>query len=221
VHFPFLPADEFFDREHFPWLRFAEEHSEAIRAELIALLNDGAPGLRPYVAMEPGTPPNKWSPFDHSLDWGAWYMWRFGVKQEEACARAPATARMLEQLPLADMPGRGPTAFFSLLRPKTRLPAHTGVSNLRAIVHLPLIVPAGCGFRVGGETREWKVGEAFAFDDTIEHEAWNDSDELRGILIFDVWNPHLTLTERGLMRDFFRVADASGHNPGGSTAVAD
>lgn len=221
IHFPFLPADEFFDREHFPWMPLLEDHADAIRAEVMALIADGVPGIRPYVAMAPGTPPNKWSALDHSLDWGAWYLWRFGVRQEAACARAPVTARVLEQLPLADMPGRGPTAFFSLLRPRTRLPAHTGVSNLRAIVHLPLIVPPGCGFRVGGETREWKVGEAFAFDDTIEHEAWNDSDELRAILIFDVWNPHLTPIERSLMRQFFAVADASGYNPGGSTAVSD
>jgi aspartyl/asparaginyl beta-hydroxylase (cupin superfamily) len=74
---------------------------------------------------------------------------------------------------------------------------------------------------VGGETRAWREGEAFAFDDTIEHEAWNDSDELRAILILDTWNPHLTEAERMLMRRFFEVADASGHNPYGRTAVAD
>ena len=84
---------------------------------------------------------------------------------------------------------------------------------MRTIVHLPLIVPPGCGFRVGGETREWKVGEAFAFDDTIEHEAWNDSDELRAVLILDVWNPHITEAERELLQTFFRVADSSGHAP--------
>ena len=59
-------------------------------------------------------------------------------------------------------------------------------------MHLPLIVPPGCGFRVGSETREWVPGKAWVFDDTIEHEAWNLSDVPRGVLIFDIWNPFLT-----------------------------
>jgi aspartyl/asparaginyl beta-hydroxylase (cupin superfamily) len=74
-------------------------------------------------------------------------------------------------------------------------------------------VPEGCGFRVGGETRLWREGEAFAFDDTIEHEAWNESNSLRAVLIFDVWNPHLTKVEQTMLQRFYSVADASGHNP--------
>ena len=100
-----------------------------------------------------------------------------------------------------DIPGRGPTAFFSILEPHTKIPPHTGITNARLTVHLPLIVPPGCRFRVGGETREWRAGSAWVFDDTIEHEAWNDSDAARAILIFDVWNPQLTLLERDLVRE--------------------
>ena len=66
-------------------------------------------------------------------------------------------------------------------------------------MHLPLIVPEGCGFRVGGETRKWREGEAWVFDDTIEHEAWNDSDLPRTILICDVWSPGLSINERELI----------------------
>ncbi|TLY58090.1 MAG: aspartyl/asparaginyl beta-hydroxylase domain-containing protein, partial [Gammaproteobacteria bacterium] len=86
--------------------------------------------------------------------------------------------------------------FFSILDAHTRIPPHTGVTNTRLTVHLPLIVPAGCGFRVGGETREWQVGTAWVFDDSIEHEAWNDSDVPRAILIFAIWNPALTPLDR-------------------------
>jgi aspartyl/asparaginyl beta-hydroxylase (cupin superfamily) len=219
LHFPFLPADEFFERRHFPWLETLEAATPAIRAELEGLMAEGLPGLEPYVAMPPGTPANKWSPLDHRVDWGALFLWRHGKPQEAALARCPETARLLDALPLARIPGRGPTAFFSILKPRTRLPAHTGVTNIRAIVHLPLIVPEGCGFRVGGETRAWVPGEAFAFDDTIEHEAWNDSDEPRAILILDTWNPHLTEAERELLCRFFEAADASGHDPGAAAAV--
>ena len=74
-------------------------------------------------------------------------------------------------------------------------------------MHLPLIVPAGCQFRVGGETRQWRVGEAFAFDDTIEHEAWNRSGERRAVLIIDVWNPHLSEHERAMVCRLYEAAD--------------
>lgn len=222
LHFPFLPADEFFDRQHFPWMPALEAQTPAIREEAAALLRDGVEGVEPYVAMERGAPQSKWSPLDRSMDWSAFHLWRFGVRDDAHCRRCPATVAALEAIvPLAQMGRRTPNVFFSILRPHTRLPAHTGVSNARAIIHLPLIVPPGCGFRVGGETREWREGEAFAFDDTIEHEAWNDSDQPRVILILDVWNPHLTDIERTLLTRYFDVADASGFDPAAVAAVAD
>jgi aspartyl/asparaginyl beta-hydroxylase (cupin superfamily) len=89
------------------------------------------------------------------------------------------------------------------------------VTNTRLTVHLPLIVPPGCRFRVGGETREWRRGTAWVFDDTIEHEAWNDSDLPRAILIFDVWNPELTPLERDLVRETTAVL-AEYYEPEGS-----
>lgn len=221
MHFPFLPADEFFERSHFPWMEQIEAKTDVIRAEFEELLAQDRSAIRPYVAMEPGTPANKWSALDHKLDWGALHLWKDGRRDEAVCARVPQTAAAVEALPLSDLPGRTPTVFFSLLQPGTHLPAHTGVSNVRAIIHLPLIVPPGCAFRVGGETREWEVGRAWAFDDTIEHEAWNRSDQLRAILIFDVWNPYLTEVERDLLRRFYAVAAGAESGGGAGIAISD
>jgi aspartyl/asparaginyl beta-hydroxylase (cupin superfamily) len=123
-------------------------------------------------------------------------LWRDGERIDAVCAQAPRTAELVESLPLAQIPGRAPAVFFSILRAGKTIPPHTGVTNIRTIIHLPLIVPDDCGFRVGGETRQWREGEAFAFDDTIEHEAWNDSDELRVVLINDLWAPALNQAER-------------------------
>jgi aspartate beta-hydroxylase len=213
VHFPFLPADEFFERKHFPWMEGVEAQSEAIRDELFALIAADAPGFAPYVSQDPGTPQNLWSGLDNSLSWSAYYLIKYGERIQDACARCPVTAAMLDSIPGAKMARRAPTAFFSILKPKTHIPPHTGVTNTRAIIHLPLIIPEGCRFRVGGETRQWKMGEAFAFDDTIEHEAWNNSDQLRAVLIFDVWNPHLTSVEQTMLQRFFDVSDASEYAP--------
>jgi aspartate beta-hydroxylase len=210
--YPFLPADEFFDAHHFPWFGQVEAATDLIRAEMEALLADPGDALRPYVRLDKGSPQGKWSPLDHSLAWGACFLWEYGKPNQPVLARCPATAQALAGIPQSHIPGRAPTAFFSILKPRTRIPAHTGVTNTRAIVHLPLVVPDGCGFRVGGETRAWEVGKAFAFDDTIEHEAWNDSDEMRAVLIFDVWNPHLSPAEQQLVAGYFDAADASGFN---------
>jgi aspartyl/asparaginyl beta-hydroxylase (cupin superfamily) len=199
-HFPYLPAIEFFASALFPWFAALEAKTGAIREELLAVL--GAPGeaLRPYVAFDATQPVNQWAELNHSPRWSAFFFWEDGERNAANCARCPATAALLEALPLLDFPGRGPTAMFSILEPRTRIPPHTGSNNVRTTVHLPLVVPAGCGLRVGAESRTFEVGKAWAFDDTIEHEAWNDSDEPRAILILDTWNPLLTEAERAAVR---------------------
>jgi aspartyl/asparaginyl beta-hydroxylase (cupin superfamily) len=199
-HFPYLPAIEFFPRALFPWLEALEARTEEIRREYLALVADGGMGVRPYVAFDPTLPANQWAELNHSPRWSAWFFLEDGVRNEAHCARCPATAALLDQLPLLDLPGKGPTAMFSILEPHTRIPPHTGSSNVRATVHLPLVVPAGCGFRVGAQARPFEAGKAWAFDDTIEHEAWNDSDEPRAIFILDTWNPLLSEAERAAIR---------------------
>jgi aspartyl/asparaginyl beta-hydroxylase (cupin superfamily) len=203
LYYPFLPADEFFDRRHFPWFAALEAATDDICREALALVADPGAALRPYVQLDPGTPPSKWSDLDQNLNWGACFLWEYGAPNPVVLDRCPATAAALDQCPLAPIPGKAPSAFFSILRAGAHIPPHTGVTNTRAIVHLPLVVPPGCSFRVGSETRAWTEGAAFAFDDTIEHEASNPSDQDRIILILDVWNPHLTLAEQGQLIKFF------------------
>jgi aspartyl/asparaginyl beta-hydroxylase (cupin superfamily) len=207
VHFPFLPADEFFDSRHFPWFSELEAATDAIRREALGLVKHGTPSIRPYVNQDAGTPFNKWSTLNNSLDWSACFLWEYGARNDPVCELCPETAAILDKLPLCPIPGKAPTAFFSILKPGAHIPPHTGVTNTRAIVHLPLVVPPGCEFRVGAETRPWVEGKAFAFDDTIEHEAWNRSGEVRIVLIFDVWNPHITQDERMLLSNFFQIVD--------------
>ena len=199
MHFPEIPAVEFFEREQFPWLDEIEAASDAIRDELTGVLVADRAGLEPYIAYPDGVPLDRWKELNKSRRWSAYFLWNQGVAQPAHLARCPRTAEILKTAPQCDVAGRGPTAFYSILDAQTAIPPHTGVTNTRLTVHLPLIVPPGCGFRVGGETREWIPGKAWVFDDTIEHEAWNDSDEVRVILIIDTWNPYLTHAERELV----------------------
>jgi aspartyl/asparaginyl beta-hydroxylase (cupin superfamily) len=202
MYFPEIPAVDFFERGDFPWLDAIEAATDLIHAELMDVLVSDREGLEPYVAYPDGLPLNQWKELNKSRRWSAYFLWNQSVPQPAHLARCPRTAQVLQGAPQCDVGAHAPTAYFSILDAQTRIPPHTGVTNTRLTVHLPLIVPPGCGFRVGSETREWVAGKAWVFDDTIEHEAWNESDTPRAILIFDIWNPFLTLAER----DFIRAA---------------
>lgn len=201
MYFPQLPAIEFFERADFPWLDAVEAAGDEIRAELLRVLVADREGLQPYIDFPPDMPLDQFRELNRSRRWSAYFLWNQSAADAGHIARCPQTARVLEALPLRPrIEARAPTAFFSILDANTRIPAHTGVTNTRLTVHLPLIVPPGCGFRVGATTREWVPGQAWVFDDTIQHEAWNSSDTPRAILIFDIWNPLLTLAERDLVQ---------------------
>lgn len=195
-HYPGLQEREFHDRALFPWLAGLEAASDAIRAEYLGLTSGASARAEPYIQYAPGTPVRQWAPLNNSLDWTAFHLLKGGQAVTENADRCPATMAALPPVGQPRIHGRSPNAMFSLLRPRTRIPPHTGIANTRLVCHLPLIVPPGCWFRVGAERREWRIGEAFVFDDTIEHEAANDSDEPRIVLIFDLWHPGLSAAER-------------------------
>ncbi len=198
LHYPQLPAIPFYDRDLFPWLPELEAATDMIRAELEVALEKAKHEFAPYVAYPPGSPVGQWGELNNSMNWRSLWLWKDGKRQDDACAVCPGTAALLERLPMADQPGFAPTALFSALEGNTHIPPHTGSTNTRLLVHLPLILPGPARFRVGNETRDWKMGQAWVFDDSINHEAWNDADQLRVILIFDIWNPLLSEAERDL-----------------------
>ena len=135
------------------------------------------------------------------VSWTGYYFFRHGERRTDNCSRCPATAAAIDALPLCAVPGHGPEVLFSVFTPGTHLLPHLGVTNTRVVGHLPLIVPRDCALNVGGEIHEWREGRVVVFDDTYEHEAWNRSDETRVVLIFDLWNPHLTEVERAAVSD--------------------
>lgn len=213
--YPGLPDVEFYERDEFPWLAELEAATPDVQRELARVLVEDEAGFAPYVRYDDHLPLDQWRELNKSPRWSAFHFYDKGREIPERAARAPATMAAVRRLPQARVDLRSPTAMFSVLKPRTRIPPHTGVANFRLVVHLPLVLPRGCGFRVGGETREWRMGEAWVFDDTIEHEAWNDSDEIRIILICDVWNPRIPPEEREAIRAVIAATDAfRGTDPG-------
>lgn len=197
-YMPSLKPVEFFDRADFPWADEFESHTDAIRQEFLAVLRSDA-GFAPYITYGTDQPLNQWAELNHSPRWSAFHLLKDGAPMPGNAERCPQTLAALKLAPQPVQAGRTPVAMFSLLKPRTRIPPHHGISNARLVTHLPLIVPPGCTFRVGNSVRQWQEGRLWSFDDTIEHEAWNDSDQLRVVLIFDVWNPQLNEAERRLI----------------------
>jgi hypothetical protein len=195
-HYPGLPEIEFHDRGLFKGLEALEQSTDDIRAEFNALIEAEAAEMVPYIQYPDRVPMRQWKELNNNRNWTAIHLLRNGQRVEANARHCPKTLAAIARMDQPQVPGASPNAMYSLLAPRTRIPPHTGVANTRLVCHLPLIVPAGCGFRVGGTTRDWRVGEAFVFDDTIEHEAWNDSNDLRVVLIVDLWPPALALGDR-------------------------
>lgn len=205
-YFPGLPQIQFYDRKDFPWLDAVEAATPDIRGELIDVMRDQSV-FKPYVQGDPNRPHNEQGGMLNNPAWSAFYLWKDGEVVAANAARCPKTMRALADAPLTRVKGRSPAVMFSLLRPGTRIPPHTGFVNTRLICHLPLIVPGSCGLRVGNETRTPVEGKAWLFDDTIEHEAWNGSAETRVILLFEIWRPELSAAERAMVSAMFEAID--------------
>jgi aspartyl/asparaginyl beta-hydroxylase (cupin superfamily) len=193
--YPGLPAIQFFDPEQFAWASEVEAATPAIREELLGLLSSHADEFRAYVQHN-SIAPEANEELLGKRDWSILGLCENGWLAPKIVERCPRTWETILRAPLPRIAGWGPTIVFSLLKARSRIAPHCGMFNTRLICHLPLIVPPGCGFRVGNETRQWEEGKLLIFDDTIEHEAWNDSNEDRLVLIFDIWRPELTEQER-------------------------
>lgn len=198
LYFPGLPEIPILPRELFPWYEQMEASTDAIRNELLAVLSADA-DLEPFLG-EP--PPGMKSDYlttsrdDAKAQWDGLFFHRHGRRNEENCQRCPATAAALEAAPIVHIRDHSPEGLFSVLGAGSHILPHTGMTNTRLVTHLPLLVPGDCALRVADQRHDWQQGRCVTFDDTFEHEAWNNSDRTRVILLFDIWNPHLTEIER-------------------------
>jgi len=212
-HFPGLMEREFHPRRLFPWLAELEAETDTIAAELEAVMTAERAELVPYIQYADHLPLRQWEPLNHNADWTAIHLLQHGKPVEANARHCPQTLALLDRIGQPLIPGASPNAMFSLLAPHTAIPPHVGINNARLVCHLPLVVPQGCWFRAGAEVRYWRRGEAFVFDDTIEHEAMNPSDLLRIVFIFDLWHPDLNDVEREAVAALIS-ADTAGASTG-------
>lgn len=193
-YYPGLPQIAWYSSDDFPWARELEAAVPQMRAEIEAVLAEDR-GIEPYV-QESGERASRGHSLLEDARWSAFHLWKDGERVEENASRVPLIMRLLDVLPIPRIKRRSPMALISILRPGTHIPPHSGMLNTRLICHIPLVVPKGCRLRVGAEAREVVEGRTMIFDDSFEHEAWNDGDSVRAVLLFEIWRPELSEAER-------------------------
>ena len=166
----------FYELAEFNELRILEDNYKLILDELISLRKNSENGywLDTFPHYLYPESKSKWQVFSFQF---------FGIKHSINCSLCPKTAALLKTLPGLV------SADFSYLPAHTKIKPHKGFTKMVARVHLGLIVPENCGLRVGTETKTWEVGKVMIFDDSFEHEAWNNSDKDRFVLMLDIANP--------------------------------
>ena len=198
LYFPDLPTVHYFDRELFPWYADLEALTATIRDEMLAVLSEDS-GFEPFLGHfdTPDQLEGHLSGTRGAPAWNAFFFFRHGTAYDQNRARCPRTAAALDDIvPLCRVHEHAPEVCYSVLTPGSHILPHHGVTNTRAVTHLPLVVPEDCALVVAGEARAWEEGRCFTFDDTFEHEAWNRSARTRVVMLMDVWNPYLTEAER-------------------------
>jgi aspartyl/asparaginyl beta-hydroxylase (cupin superfamily) len=185
VFIPGLSALPWWDNERFSWLTKLEAAAADITGEFETIGGLAVDRTVPNPA--------------HLADKGRWtalYLYYAGKAYPKNIKACPKTIKALETIPGATGCGM---CYFSIMDPHTHVAAHTGYTNAHLRCHLSLVTPKGCRIRVGDETRVWEQGKAFVFDDSFDHEVWNDSDSGRAVLLFDIWHPDLTEAEVGAL----------------------
>jgi beta-hydroxylase len=170
----------FFELDQFPWARRLEDDWRLIRGELDEVLadHDQLPNFQ-EISTDQAT-------ITDDDRWKTYFLFGYGFRSEANCARCPRTARLVQQIPGMQ------TAFFSILSPGKHIGAHRGPWKGVLRYHLGLKIPEpreGCRIRVDEEVRHWEEGKSLIFDDTYDHEAWNETDGTRVVLFVDFNRP--------------------------------
>lgn len=168
------------DSKHFPFLKDFTDNWETIREEVREILKH-----RESIPLFQDISPDQ-KRISKGNNWRTFILFGFRTKLEKNCLQAPVTTRLLEKVP--DLQ----TAWFSILSPGYHIPAHRGVTKGILRAHLGLLIPRDaekCRIRIGDRIQVWRPGEIFVFDDTYDHEVWNDTEDERVILLFDFDRP--------------------------------
>jgi aspartate beta-hydroxylase len=206
LFFPDIRVLPYYDPKEFDWVDLLESQTSVIKQELISVMA-GDQNIELFFDEDR-------SPYKRLMpDWDAFFFFRYGHRYDLNHALCPKTSAVLEQLPLCHVANHAPETLFSFVAPRGRINPHCGVTNTRLVVHLPLLIPGPCALTVGGVEHRWREGEVVVFDDTFTHEARNDADARRALLLMDIWHPDLTEVERLALAEIMSAISDFGTSP--------
>jgi ornithine lipid ester-linked acyl 2-hydroxylase len=169
-----------YDVKAFPWAADVEAEWTKIRAELdrVMKFREQIPSFQDIL--------KEVTTIQTDNDWKTFFLAGIGMDCSDNARRCPDTMRLLAKIPGVK------TAFFSILSPHKHIPAHRGAYNGVLRFHLGLLVPEPrekVRIRIGNNFRNWSEGKSLIFDDTFNHEVWNDTDGYRVVLFVDFTRP--------------------------------
>ena len=179
-HFSLIGNSNILDNHQFDWVEILENNWSSIRFELDEILK-----YREELPNFQDISPEQYA-ITQDDRWKTYFLYGYGFKAEQNCARCPETTSIIEQIPGVT------TAFFSILSPHKHIPAHRGYYKGVIRCHLGLIIPQPffkCKIRIGNNLAFWQEGKVLLFDDTYQHEVWNDTEEIRAVLFLDIIRP--------------------------------
>lgn len=189
----------FFDESQFPWIAHIERNVSVIKDELTALLADreALPNFQDISKDQVA--------ITNDEHWKTYFLYGYGFRADLGVEQCPRTAALMREIPGMT------TAMFSILSPRKHINPHRGPYKGVLRYHLGLVVPndaEACRIRVGEDVRHWEEGKSLVFDDTFNHEVWNDTDQVRVVLFVDVLRP-LPFPESLINRLIIRVIGIS------------
>lgn len=206
-YFPDLPGTPWHDPFLQPWARRLADAFPDIRGEALRVIAEDR--KLPNFLQNDASVEYAVSGSGPDPAWEAFFFWRHGERFDANHARCPRTSALLEDIELCRIEGEAPEILYSVLRPGSHINPHHGVSNVRLVMHLPLVVPADCALHlVGHGEHAWQEGRLVMFDDTYLHEAWNRSADTRVVLLMDCWNPHLDAVEKAAVKALIETITA-------------
>lgn len=168
-----------FDPAAFPWTAELERNWEAVRAEALKVLDSEEIPILPDISPDHGR-------LGADRKWRSFFLYGYGYRVEANCGKCPVTAELASRVPGLN------SAFFSILAPGARIPRHRGVTKGLVTCHLGIVVPKdwrSVRMSVDGEMVNWREGRTLVFDDTYAHEVWNETDEVRVVLLVQFERP--------------------------------
>jgi beta-hydroxylase len=175
-----IPDAPVYDSHTFPWVREIEADWRLVREELDQIMSyrDQMPSFHEII--------KEVSTITTDNDWKTFFLMGVGLETSENARRCPNTIKVLKKIPGVT------TAMFSILSPGKHIPPHRGPYAGVLRLHLGLLVPeprARCRIRIGNQCYAWEEGRCIIFDDTYNHEVWNDTDGHRVVLFVDFKRP--------------------------------